>query len=92
MVTLKRHRKATIAFVVPVADCIHGEVFRPQENPSSSLSLQIGSQKISNKGIQKFGLMLLIHAEHKQACRYTTANSYLTNETAGCVAQTQDPG
>lgn len=51
MVTLKRHRKATIAFVVPVADCIHGEVFRPQENPSSSLSLQIGSQKISNKGI-----------------------------------------
>jgi len=43
-VTLIRRRKAPVAFVVPVASCIHNEAFRHQENPSSYLSLQIRSQ------------------------------------------------
>lgn len=61
MVTLKRHTKAPIAFVVPAANCIHSEAFKRQENPSSYRFLQTRPQKTSNDAIYKFGLMLLIH-------------------------------
>lgn len=76
MVTLKRGTKAPVAFVVPAANCIHSEVFKHQENPSSYLSLQTRSQKTSNNGIYKFGLMLLIHTKRKETRRYIPANSY----------------
>lgn len=60
VVTLKRHRKAAIAFVVAVANCIHSEVFRHQVNASSYISLQIRPQKYRpENSIQEFGLALL---------------------------------
>lgn len=75
MVTLKRHRSAPVAFVVPVANCIPREVFRHQENPSQLSFLMHKSLNTSDNGVYKSGFASLVHVEHKQTCRRIPARS-----------------